>query len=174
VIERVCAWQSASQRFALARRSAVTWMLHSVDFRKEQGDVISLDYLCQAHPSAASPMTEAAAIRAEALVGSGRDATVAAMLADVLARAQIAPNRVRKSSMNAQRVSRGRAVIFVADPWHSSNARCVTAWKASLSPVRGVTSALAAAAVIENSLIKPPRHSGPIPTGALFGFVAIP
>ncbi|WUJ70032.1 hypothetical protein OG809_33680 [Kribbella soli] len=67
--------------------------LQTIDFREQHGHVFGLDRLCRADPFPASPVVEAAEIRAEALVGPGRGVGVGALLADVLAGGQIVSER---------------------------------------------------------------------------------
>jgi hypothetical protein len=61
----------------------------SVDFREQHCHMFGLDFLGRPDPFSAPPVPETAPIRAEPLIGSGRDVRVATVLADVLARGQL-------------------------------------------------------------------------------------
>ena len=57
--------------------------LQAIDFREYRGDVFGVSCLDRSDTTTASPVAQTAAIRAEALVGSGRGVGVAAVLAHV-------------------------------------------------------------------------------------------
>ena len=65
----------------------------TVDFREQHCHVFGFDFLGRPDLFSAPPVPEAAPIRAEALVGSGRDVGVATVLTDESSRGHILPER---------------------------------------------------------------------------------